>query len=132
MLSEIRSCALFALAIAAVCAGCTSDSAIPRGRIGALPFPGMMTLYCTADPHHLGRHRYAQAPRLFQTDEEERGIIYTARGGFLDVAHLRAAIDWTRYDTLQIRRALESNKTHLALPGNRNAVLNVTLNYPPD
>src|SRR5687768_2411742 len=71
----------------------------PRGRLGALPYPGMTTLYATADPENLGRHRYGGLPRLFERDEASRGIIYTARGGFLDVAHVRITVDRVRYCT---------------------------------
>lgn len=45
----------------------------------------------------LGEHRYLGSP------EEGNGIIYTARGGFVDLGHLRDQADWTAYLYLKIR-----------------------------
>ena len=119
------------LLVNAFCAGCASRD-LPRSRIGALPFPGMFTLYGTADPERLGRHRYGHTPRLLRADEKERGILYTTRAGFLDVAHVRLTIDWTRYYTRHVRRAVKAGETELALAGTNDARFLITLRYPPD
>ncbi len=42
-------------------------------------------------PSELGRHFYMGHP------EEINGIIYTRKGGFIDIAHLRDVADWTGY-----------------------------------
>ncbi|HEX8911016.1 MAG TPA: DUF4056 domain-containing protein, partial [Humisphaera sp.] len=123
--------ALVVLATAGGCAAVSFDEC-PRDRLGCLPFPGPLTLYATADPAHLGTHRYGSVPRLSADDEVERGIIYTARAGFLDLAHLRIAVDWTRFNTGKVRAAIDRGDAEVAVPGPDWAVLHVKLNYPPD
>lgn len=39
----------------------------------------------------IGSHRYLGDP------EEENGIVYTRRGGFIDMGHLRDQVDWTAF-----------------------------------
>src|SRR3954465_1613183 len=110
--------------------GCAESLEAPRDRLGALPFPGATTLYATADPAKLGRHRYERMPRAWGGDEKERGIIYTTRAGFLDLAHVRIAIDWTRFCTERVRGAMEQGQAELAVPGADNGVFHVGLTYP--
>src|SRR5215218_5176260 len=115
------------LACAFGAAGCGDT---PRSRLGALPFPGPFTLYTTADPDRLGRHRYGHSPRFLRADEKERGLIYTTRAGFIDMAHLRMTIDWTRYYTRLLRRAILADRRQVKLAGMEDCPLYVTLNYP--
>lgn len=70
--------------------GCHHSSK-PRLRLGAffgspggMPFP---------DPNDLGRHNYASA------SGEKLGMVYTCRGGFIDIGHVREAADRTAYLT---------------------------------
>lgn len=78
--------------------GCSLNDSLPRARLGALPFPGTFTLYASADTSELGLHRYTNWwVRPFAEGEGARGIMYTCRAGFLDLAHVREAVDWTRY-----------------------------------
>lgn len=104
----------------------------PRDRIGALPFPGPFTLYTVADPEKLGKHRSGRFGRIpfIQTEEKERGIIYARKAGFIDVAHIREAIDWTRYDAQQLRKAIKSGDTDINIAGKNDARLLITLKYP--
>ncbi|MCB0668968.1 MAG: DUF4056 domain-containing protein [Saprospiraceae bacterium] len=44
----------------------------------------------------MGEHQYLGSP------EEGNGIIYTAKGGFVDLGHLRDQADWTAYLYLRI------------------------------
>ena len=104
----------------------------PRSRLGALPYPGPMTLYKTADPQRLGRHRYGLMRRLCQTGEASRGIIYTARAGFLDVAHVRITVDQVRYCTRGFRRAVSGDNDKFALRGPNRSVFHVAIRYPAD
>lgn len=67
----------------------------PHTRFGALPFPGVTSLFHAADPGRLSPHRYSG--RAFFGDEGERGIVYTERAGFLDVVHVRDSADWAWY-----------------------------------
>lgn len=126
-----RAAAALVLAALLCCGGCAPWRDTPRSRLGALPCPGPFTLYEAADPRDLGRHRYRQVPRFFRQDEKERGIIYTTRGGFVDLAHVRIATDWTRYYVRAVRRAMAAGETKLVLPGMNRAGLHVTLNHPP-
>lgn len=107
-------------------------SGAPRSRLGALPYPGPTTLYATADPNRLGTHRYSGMPRLFQAGEASRGIVYTARAGFLDVAHLRITIDQVRYCTRGLRRAIAEREDRIRLSGPNRSVFHVSLHYPDD
>jgi hypothetical protein len=116
-----------------LCAGgCIFGTGKPRDRIGALPFPGPFTLYTVADPNHLGKHRYGTLGRIpiIQTEEKERGIIYARKAGFIDVAHIRESCDWTRYFTLQLRKAIKAGKTEVNFAGKNNARFLIDLKYP--
>ena len=127
----LRLLPLLVLAVLA-CTGCSGPSDLPRDRQGRLPFPGLFTFYSVADPQKLGEHRYEREARHSQPDETESGIFYTTEAGFLDLAHLRLAIDWTRYSMLHIRRAMDENRTELDLMGSNGARFYLTLNYPDD
>lgn len=48
---------------------------------------------------NLGPHKY------LGSDQEGNGIIYTKRGGFIDLGHLRDQADWTAYLFNQIKRS---------------------------
>lgn len=78
--------------------GCTSSGLqSPKTRIGALPFPGISSLYAAADPAGVTPHRYEGGLQTVFAAEGDRGIIYTTRAGFIDMAHLRESMDWTWY-----------------------------------
>ena len=49
------------------------------------------------DPDDLGQHSYGK-PDI----KENNGALYTCRGGFLDISHMRASADWTVYVTFRI------------------------------
>jgi hypothetical protein len=115
----------------AASSGCSGPTDGPRNRIGALPFPGIFTLYHPADPDNLGRHRYDRAPRFFQPDEAERGIVYTVRGGFLDLAHVRVTIDSVRYCTAHVRAAMRERRDTVILRSNEGSVFIVSLRRLP-
>jgi hypothetical protein len=72
--------------------------ALPRARIGCYPSSTLGTRY--PDPFHLGQHSYTYS--LW----ERNGIVYTCRGGHIDVSHLRKASDWTAYLAYHVRQAL--------------------------
>lgn len=105
-------------------------SGAPRSRLGALPFPGRTTLYKTADPQNLGRHRYGSFPRLFRTDEMSRGIVYTTRAGFLDLAHVRITIDQARYCSRAFHRAMDKGEHRFKLPGPNRSAWHVAISEP--
>ena len=123
---------ILSLLLLTLLGGCGASNGQPRHRIGALPFPGTFTLYRAVDPDQLGPHRYGRTPRLFRADERESGIIYTTRAGFLDLAHLRLTVDWTRYYARRVRAAMEAHTEQLALPSLDGETFHVTLRYPDD
>jgi len=89
---------LFILVVLLSLAGCASGPEQPRTRLGSIPFPGLFTLYTTADPNRLGEHRYeAWWDKLDGPGETSRGILYTCRAGFLDLSHIRDSVDWAKY-----------------------------------
>jgi hypothetical protein len=71
--------------------------------LAALPLPGVR-LDNVLDPTGLGRHRYdaavlglANGVRRAFFSPERNGLVYTRRGGFVDLAHVRGYADWTVY-----------------------------------
>ena len=106
-------------------------SELPRSRMGALPFEGLFTLYDSADPGNLGTHRYASG--LLEVDQgHERGIVYTRRAVFLDIAHIRNAADMTVYIHARARLAIERGWDDFTFRGNEPSTYRVELCYPPD
>ncbi len=88
-------CAL--VGVGGLCSCAADEDEKPRARLGALPFPGPFTLYVSSEMNELGPHHYSgPAGRPFgEQSEGARGIVYTCRAGFLDLAHLRETVDWT-------------------------------------
>lgn len=119
---------LFSLVLLAM-AGCNGSA--PRTRLGALPFPGLLTLYTLADPNDLGVTRYESTPRIVG-DERSRGILYTKRAGFLDLAHVREAMDWTWYANRQVAIAIRAQKPEAELAGIDGCSFRILFNYPDD
>jgi len=76
--------------------------------IATLPLPGIR-IDNVLDPRQLGRHRYDAAliglanglAHAFLSPERN-GLVYTRRGGFVDLAHVRGYADWTVYLTHRI------------------------------
>lgn len=100
----------------------------PHTRFGALPFPGVTSLFHAADAANLGPHRYTDRTLLGQ--EGERGIIYTERGGFIDVVHIRLAADWTWYVHAQMQDArLRPGVSAITFPYEKSRV---TITLPQD
>lgn len=99
---------------------------LPRERMGALPFPGLMTLYISAG-NNLGAHSYSQPNAPAEVD---RGIVYTCDGGFLDISHIRNAADMTGYLYARLAHALRSGWTCLRFRGNEPSLYECVLTYP--
>lgn len=98
---------------------------LPRARMGCLPFPGLMTLYTTAGAEGLGEHGYT-----IDRGEASRGIVYTTRGGFLDVAHIRNSIDTTAYIHARVSHALREGWGCVQFRLHEPSVYTVTLTEP--
>jgi hypothetical protein len=76
---------------------CTGFNKLPRLRGGAYPAAILGTPWLGQD---LGTHGY------YYRSSEKDGIVYTCRGGHIDVAHLRIGVDWTAYLATQTYRHL--------------------------
>lgn len=61
----------------------------PKNRMGTVASSGVITAYHGSS--NLGRHSYNP------NGSEQNGMIYTCRGGHIDLAHLRNVADWTGY-----------------------------------
>jgi len=97
----------------------------PRPRMGSLPWPGLFSGFEVADPNNLGHHSYSNLG-----DETERGILYTCRGGFLDMAHVRKTIDTSKYVQVRVEMALLNNWSALRIKSLEPSVYILHLNYP--
>lgn len=98
---------------------------IPRGRMGGMPMRGFATLYSEANPEKLGRHNYSSG-----SGETSRGIIYLTKGGFIDIAHLRKASDFTAYFQKRIEVALHQKWKCITLEGKEPSFYYLHFNYP--
>src|SRR5690242_5672973 len=123
-------CFLLFLLLAIAAGGCDAPGT-PHDRLGALPFPGPLTLNATADPKNLGPHRYERSLLPFPPISTERGIVYTADAGFVDLAHCNETIDWTRYYAEKVRALLERGASSGELAGPNYSRFHFTFNYPP-
>jgi hypothetical protein len=96
----------------------------PRPRIACLASPTFGTRYL--DPDKLSPHAYKFA--LW----ESLGIVYTCRGGHVDLTHLRKAADWAAYLAYHGRKALLEGKTHLTFKMHEPSRYYVRIQYPAD
>jgi hypothetical protein len=78
--------------------------------IGSVPVPGYEIRY-TLDIDTLGTHQFNKSVFAFEPRGENRllsdevsGILYTCRGGFIDIAHVRDNADRTLFLASQIAR----------------------------
>ncbi|MFA9477562.1 DUF4056 domain-containing protein [Phycisphaerales bacterium AB-hyl4] len=110
-----------------ICAstGCGGPQTPPM-RMGTLPYPS--PFYTTADPEDLGGHRYGG----LSFNEAGRGLIYSERGGFIDLAHIRIIADWTWFYYQRLHDAIENETQQVTLPMNKGSRLDVMFHYPDD
>jgi len=74
---------------------------------------------------NIGRHRYMGGK------DEGNGIIYTRKGGFIDLAHLRDQADWTAFlfHIIDTQKGVKNFEIKL---GNEGGSKNLVLNIPKD
>ena len=79
-------------------------------QVGSIPVPGYEITY-TIEVNTLGTHKYNKGTVAFEPrggkrllSDEASGIVYTCRGGFIDVSHVRDNADRTLYLAAQIGR----------------------------
>ena len=87
----------------------------PRLRVGSMPFDAWYSPLQPLARTDLTPHRYRRGLFPGPAGSTNRGILYTRRGGFLDIAHLRNAVDLTRYVYLPLRDALARGAPELRL-----------------
>ena len=102
-------------------AGCQSQPR-PRLRLGA--YFGAPIGIAYPDPEHLGKHGYTNGW------SEKIGLVYTCRGGFVDIGHLRDAADRTRYCTTITFEKLMNSETELTFRLLEPSVYIVNIRYP--
>jgi hypothetical protein len=120
---SVFACApLAAVLSAAVFSGGCQLGDAPRLRAGAwFTSPLIMTF---PDPAHLGKHSYA-----FSLGEVN-GMLYTCRGGFIDVAHVREAADRTAYLAAVTYRNIMLGKTEFSFVVIEPSRYWVKISYP--
>lgn len=72
-----------------------------KAQVGPVPVP-LYTLENVIGPKEIGQHGYNKG----DFKSENNGLLYTCRGGFIDLAHVRDNIDRTLYLAMEIVRAL--------------------------
>lgn len=103
---------------------------LPRVRLGALPFFGTFTLYEHAQAGQLGTHTYESDMVLGIDNERERGIVYTRKAGFFDIAHIRNSADMTAYVYARAKLAISLGWDEFAFKGKEPSTYKVQLCYP--
>lgn len=72
-----------------------------KAKVGPVPVP-IYELGNMLGPKDIGPHGYNKG----DLKREHNGLLYTCRGGFIDLAHVRDNVDRTLYLTMEIVRAL--------------------------
>ena len=78
------------------------------------------------EPTEIGRHSYGWTLR------EPFGMLYTCRGGFIDLGHLRESADRTAFMAKLLTKMMAENKTELSYRIIEPSWYRLTLFYPPD
>jgi hypothetical protein len=115
---------LMVLLSALIFLGGCSEAGKPRLRFGAFfgsPFGMRFT-----DPAHLGTHHFD-----FSLNETN-GMVYTCKGGFIDIGHVREAADRTAYLKKVAYRNLIGRKTEFSFSIIEPSQYRVRLSYPQD
>ncbi|MBL7214538.1 MAG: DUF4056 domain-containing protein [Phycisphaerae bacterium] len=109
--------------VAILLSGCQRNPK-PRLRMGA--FFGSPTGMAFPDPNYLGHHHYANPVG------EKLGMVYTCRGGFIDIGHVREAADRTAYLSAVTFRNLMLNRPTFSFRVIEPSRYWVSLSYPED
>jgi len=97
---KLRPCCAFGFALAV--------------EVASVPVPAF-EVQNVVDPRELGFHTYEggvvsrrNPSRRAFVNAERNGLVYTCRGGFVDLAHVRDYADWTAFLAVRIQALLES------------------------
>lgn len=98
---------------------CCAFGADLRTQVGVVPIP-LFAIGNVVGPADIGPHKYdgglfalhpGQDPSAGQDRGERNGLVYTCRGGFIDIAHVRDYADWTVFLAAQAFRARRDGGT---------------------
>ncbi len=107
----------------------------PKMRFGTMPFDVFYSPLIPLGLDDLGTHAYVAPGDTVggdgnRFDEASRGTLYTLDGGFIDISHLRNAVDLTRFCYVHVRGSLRRGLYELEVLGSEPDVYHVTLNPP--
>ena len=128
-MSYVRFAGLLPAFVVMVLAGGCGLDPLPKMRMGSAPYPRTNGYLDALDPAHLGPHRYDSFIPYLDA-EKSRGIVYTCRGGFIDLSHARHVSDWSRFIALRVRRAIARGDDHFTNTGTDHSSLEFRLHYP--
>jgi hypothetical protein len=123
-LSKMRVLPYVSLALCLWVGSCHSDGE-PKIRVGCYPTstPGMRFI----DLNDLGPHGYHHEPG------EGNGIVYTCRAGHIDITHVRACADWTKYIAEKAYACLLADEMQFSFKSNVESSRHyIDIEYPPD
>ena len=118
---NIHVCTLTALLLSLVLSGCQKASG-PRLRKS--DFFGAPTGIRFPDPDKLGVHSLSTSPK------EKVGFVYTCKGGFIDMGHLREAADRTHYAAGVVYETLLRSKKSCSFKIIEPSWYHLTICYP--
>jgi hypothetical protein len=105
---------------------------VPRLRIAASPYPNHL-LEVLPTGVDFGGHLYRvkiDTLGMGPSSETSRGHFYTWRAGFLDLAHIRRAIDLAGYVHYHVGEALRAGRTHFRFENIDRTTYHCDLAYP--
>lgn len=120
----MKTLGLIVLPAAAVLAGCQAGTE-PRMRHGA--FFGEPAGIYYPEPDALGHHCYDGL-----AINEVRGMVYTCRGGFIDIGHVREGADRTAFLSKKMFEHLMLDQTEVNYQVIEPSQYKVTIVYPPN
>jgi hypothetical protein len=94
----------------------------PHPRQGSYPSSTIGTTF--AEPARLGKHSYSISLA------EQNGIVYTCRGGLIDLSHVRKSADWTAYIAAGVYRKLMENQRKMSFKMLEPSRYHVYVHYP--
>jgi len=101
----------------------------PQMRIGSMPFNTLYSPFEPLGPDDLGDHTYLPRHATgLRENETSRGTLYTRRGGFLDIAHIRNSADLTRFCYEHILHTVEQDSAMVRLMSAEPDIFLVHLN----
>ena len=110
--------------LAYILAAATMCFAIPEPRLRVSDFFGAPTGVNYLNPYDLGEHSYG--PSL----SEKVGMVYTQKGGFFDIGHVRESADRTRYAIHVVYHHLSRSSRRFKIKIIEQSEYYITVRYP--